>query len=138
MRTAVTLAITIGMVSAIAILLILYLVPSASLIIGRFPEKPNNPKLPLQNLDAATLQVNNPGLLLILSDVDRSFDENQSIHTSKRMVVSRAEATLLLNTVPFTYYDPNTIPGGTGYSANIEIDGKYYGIVLVVPKWIFG
>lgn len=126
----------IGLAAGIGLIIILNTaLPVASLTIGRLPEMPNNPKLPLQHVDSATIRSNNPGLFQILSELDRSFDENAAIHYSTKMTISRSDAASLLDTIPFTYYDPNTVPGGDIHSTNIEINGKYYGIVLLVPKW---
>ncbi len=106
----------------------------AGLSIGRYAGKPTNDLRPLQNVDLSSVAVSSPRIQEFISQVDISYNPESSYTPSAEFVITRAEALALLQAIPFTYHDSDTIANRDVYSTDIEINGKYYGVVVIIPK----
>ena len=106
----------------------------ASLAILRWGAEPQNPKLPVQHLSTYSIETSNSKTAQIISIENNRYDPRLRDQSSLQVSLSKAEALAIIQTIPFTYHDYETLSGYDIHSANIEVDGKYYQVVLTISK----
>ena len=106
----------------------------AGLSITRWASKPNNPTLPLRNV-TDLIRADDTRFKQFVSAVDSRFDPRiGEKNLASEFAIGGQEGLLLKQLIPFTYHDSDTFPEHDVYSTFIELDGKYYLVVLSLPK----
>lgn len=93
----------------------------------------HNPNLPTQHIDVNSLNTNNP-VIHYMTGVNKYYHPYDTYNSALRFAIDKTSAIEILHTIPFKYHNSKTQPGYDMYSTIMEVDGKYYFVILGVPK----
>ncbi|MGI0016953.1 MAG: hypothetical protein ACREBU_26320, partial [Nitrososphaera sp.] len=105
----------------------------AGVKIDRYEGEPKNTLLPVQHVTLSSLSSESK-IIDMINRVDASFDPRAQTHQSESIKITSSQARVLLQLIPFTYHDLESYPDYEVHSTNIELDGKYYLVIVSVPK----